>query len=239
MISTRVDTREAESYLRALAGDQFPFALSKALNDAAFQARGVHQDEIKRVFDRPTPFTVRGVLYTKSTKRKLVSKTFLRDEGVIYPAGPAAYLHPNITGGERPQKRFERRLSTQNILPKGWVTVPGTAERLNQYGNLTRGRITQILGDVNAFSEEGFNKATPGARGMFVVRAGSRGRLAPGVWLRQRKKVRPVMLFVPHARYRPQYDFEGVSDQFNKQRFPAIFANAVDYALKTAKDKAK
>ena len=90
-------------------------------------------DEMPRVFDRPTPFTLRAVGYRPATKANLTAEVFIRQ-------AQAQYLDLQIKGGiERPKRRAL-------LKPVG---LP-----LNVYGNMTRGAIKRLLAKKNTFSGE-------------------------------------------------------------------------------------
>ena len=52
---------EVRSALDNLAQEQIPFAMMVAINNTAFKVRAALQDEMKSVFDRPTPWLIRQV----------------------------------------------------------------------------------------------------------------------------------------------------------------------------------
>lgn len=71
-----VDARgieEVQRRLESLAREQIPYATMLAINETAFAVRGAVQDEMKRVFDRPKPWTINQVRVRKATKTKLVA----------------------------------------------------------------------------------------------------------------------------------------------------------------------
>lgn len=248
-ISLTVDPKPVEQMLTDVERRQFPFAMALTLTTLAAKIRWAEQEDMRRVFDRPTRWTVNSVRYDRATKQKLQAKVYILDEAAKGTA-PATYLGTQIAGGQRGQKRYERRLSRAGVLPRGWVTVPGSGERLNQYGNLSQGRIVQILSAARAFTESGFNVYKgPGARSSKVVDRmfvspgpgmwfGRMNRLPAGVWIRSGRggrKVRPVLLFVRQASYRPRFDFQGVAQQLMDREFRETFMESMARALATAR----
>lgn len=110
---------------------QVPFATAKALTETAKEVQRAITDELPRVFDRPTPFTQRGVGMTWATKANLTSKVFLKDV-------QRDYLALQVTGGTR--------------TPKRKALVVPAAIGLNPYGNLPRGKIKSLLARKDVFS---------------------------------------------------------------------------------------
>ena len=85
--------------------DQLPFASSVAINNTAFDIRTALNKGTLGAFDRPTKFTQKAFLVTKSKKNNLVAHTFAQDQ-----AGKdrARYLRYGVKGGQRIPKGFER-----------------------------------------------------------------------------------------------------------------------------------
>lgn len=109
------------------------------------------------------------------------------DEGVegggAIPA--AKILRAQIEGGPRRMKRFERALERIGAKPAGWLAVPARDQRLDRYGNLSGGRVTAILSDLQAFREGGYRANRPsGKAGRFFVIAtfDAQRRLRPGIY---------------------------------------------------------
>jgi hypothetical protein len=175
---------ELRGYLHAQAKNQMPFALATGLNDVAFEIRSVEIELIKTTFDRPKPQTARNVFVKKATKatpRALV----LFDQ--IYNKGIDEYMEANIDGGPRKMKPSERRL--------GRFYVPSAGAKMDAYGNMQGGQITQILSHLGRFGEvAGYNMNQTLASKL--RRSGSKkgteyfmvttktGGLAPGIYQR-------------------------------------------------------
>ncbi len=210
---------------------QVPKAAQRTVNYLANRVREAEVLEMKRAFDRPTRWTLNStrVRYASQRIGRTYAVVWLKDEAV--KGTPATkYLTPQIFGGGRGAKRFEKALWNAGVLPRGWVTVPGEGARLDAYGNLHRGQIVQILAWFRAFGEQGFRANTTAAgrrrlqrgtrkrRGFayFAIRPGQRAPLHPGIWQRVYTgfgtAVRPVLIFVRNPRYRRRYHFFEVAD---------------------------
>lgn len=111
---------------------QLPFATALALTDTArFDVVPAIERQVDIVFDRPTPFTRKGVGYRPAYKNRPVARVFIKDI-------QARYLELEEYGGVRTPRR--RAL----VLPAG--------QRVNQYGNLPRGSVQRLLARKDTFS---------------------------------------------------------------------------------------
>lgn len=154
---------EVQRALQDLAANQIPYATMLALNGTAFATRTAIQQEIKRVFDRPTPWLVNQVTVRKATKTDLaaivgtlegIKNQFGQNVG-FSRASSGVYeriLAPHIEGGQRMQKRSEQRLQRAGILPPGWIIVPGPGMPLDAYGNAKADELIMILSWLNALN---------------------------------------------------------------------------------------
>jgi hypothetical protein len=242
-----VDQRALDRSFSNLEKTQIPFATMTALNDIAF---GLHTDlveEMKRVFDRPNPFTLNAFYVKRATKRDLSAWVGIRDfAGKGTPAWK--YLTPQTDGGERAMKRMEKRLSA---ISGGQFVLPGRGARLDQYGNISRGQIGQVLSRLNAMADPAQNmtdKTTQrlrrkgliarGQRSDYFVAHSKRGNKRPiGVYqLLGPGKVEPVLLFSQKPpTYRARFHFDDlVLSSINKHSVGA-FERAMARALATAK----
>jgi len=110
---------------------QIPFAMAKALTDTARDVQQEVTRQLPEIFDRPTPFTMRAIGFSRATKQSLTSTVFVKDI-------QAAYLKLEVLGGTRtPAKRAL-------VLPTDLPT--------NQYGNIPRGQIKRLLARRDVFS---------------------------------------------------------------------------------------
>jgi len=111
-VSFEEQIRQLTKQLTDIQTKQIPFAVSVALNETAKLGQKAVQREMVKRFDRPTPFTIRGVAITRSSKRNLTASVFIKDI-------QAAYLLPQVEGG---------------TYSKGYAQP--AAIRLNKFGNI-------------------------------------------------------------------------------------------------------
>jgi hypothetical protein len=229
---------------------QVQFATRVALTRTAKKAEPALQREMRDVFRNPTPYTLSSVYVQPATKSRLEATVKLKDDAT--KATPAAkFLAPQIDGGQRGQKRFERALQAAGVMPTGYRAVPGSGARLDAFGNISRGQIVQILAWFRAFPEMGYkaNMTDAGrarlARGTrkrqglayFVGHPGD--RLPLGVYHRTGfgfgSAIKPVLLFVRSAMYQQRFDFAYVVKRTVDTEFAGEFSRALVEAQRTAR----
>ncbi len=220
---------------------QTVFATALALTRTGQKAMVAEQKEMRDIFSNPTPYTLSGLYLRPATKQNLSVEVKLKD--MASKAIPAAvFLAAQLKGGERKAKRFEKALQSVGALPPGYRIVPGSAAKLDAYGNMSQGQIVQILAFFRAFPEVGYkmnmtaaskarlargNKRTQGFA-YFVGRPGD--RLPLGIYQRVRfaggTAIKPVMIFTRSAVYQAIFDFEYVAERTVEHEFGAEFARA-------------
>lgn len=220
-----VDVRglDAAKAFIAGAGKQVAYAASRALNATAQRVVDAMPAEIEKAIDRPVPFTRRGVaiLGPRARKDRLEVKVGFR-------RAQAKYMQLQIEGG------------TRNPGAAG-LKLPG-AVKLNEFGNIPRGVIAQLV--AVARKERGLKKAT--AR---RVRVSSKvelfygdptdngGRAFPrGIYKVANGKLIPLIVFpVVAARYRARFDYPGKALAIVRREWDRQFAAALADAMRTAR----
>lgn len=242
----RLDLRKFERSMSDVARKQLPYAAMLALNETAKGGRLAVQKEMDRVFDRPTPYAKRGVMFDKATKQNMraaVVVTGNRTKGAL-PA--TAFLGPQIHGGQRTHKAFERQLIDRGLMERGEVAVPANRTPLNRYGNMTQGFLNRVMADlqidyrgagatrVRSDASLKRNKNYRNAR-FFVPKRG--GHLFPGVWQRSPadNSIFPVMLFIRSEGYRVRLQLEAVVERHVAATIDDNFAVAFAHAMRTAR----
>jgi hypothetical protein len=228
---------------------QIPFATALTLTRLAQISKQELQTEMRRVFERPTRFAINSIFIRPATKQRLVSEVWLKGE---YPGDPAqSFMRPQIFGGTRPQKKFERMLERARVLPPGWVTVPGKGAKIDSFGNQSPAEIVQILSALSAFPQGGVGfsaNRTDRSRGRrkgklrdiffsgpnLQQRAANGGRLPWGVWERKGRRVQALLFFVRKAQYRKRLAFFEVCQRVATRESERQFDIAMRRALATA-----
>jgi hypothetical protein len=240
---------------------QMRFASMRAVNNTAFAARKSVRDLIASSFDRPMPKTVALPNVTKRATRDDPAAVIALDYRRF--TGSQGYLTPQIEGGKRVPKAFERRLQAIGILPKGMYAVfAKRSGSLNQYGNLSGPKIRQILSYFQAFTEAGFtgnmkaksidNLRKGKRKGMkfgmsYFVSTGKRFgalgmRLPLGIWERHypngtagKSFIRPVLLFVQDVQYSKRLDYAGTIERTVGSMLERELTKELARALRTAR----
>jgi hypothetical protein len=200
-------------------------AVAIALTATAQDVREAEYEEMKRVFDRPTRFTLSSLFLKRATAADLRAVVWLREQ---WPNPRVHYLSPQIHGGQRPLKRFEHLLQAKGLLPAGMAAVPGRGARFDANGNMSRGQLIQVLSSLQAMGEHGYaanrtnsarsRRSAKRAGQYFVGRPGG-GRLPLGVWHKRGEQLLPVLIFVPVPKYSKRFDFYGVANKVVARNF--------------------
>ena len=246
----RTNVREFKRGLNKVQRDQLPYATFLAVNDVVTGGVRHNQRAMRRVLDRPKPFTIRGIYPRKARYRRGQRQTGLASAVTTASLmwrefagkGTAAgqYLRPVVFGTPRLAKRHEMALRRRGHIGNTSFLVPAPGQRLNQYGNLTRANYVKMLSALGASSDATQNRTARsrqrnGAlRNYFVPKRG--GKLSPGVWERKRNgAIKPVLIEVRQPTYRQRYDFFGTSANFVRRQFPISLRLALQRAVRTAR----
>lgn len=245
MIIIKSNIGDMAKELGRLADDgKMKRALSTALTRTAKAAQVGIQQAMPRVFDRPTPFTIKSPMIEPATAQTLMARVFIRDEAAK-GTPPVKYLSPQAYGGDRRQKRFERQLQSAGLLPPGMFAIPGDAAKFDSYGNWDRGQIVQVVSYLRAFGEQGYranmsdkrrqaHSKKNGGVEYFVGRQAG-GRRTLGIWARYRfaggSAIKPIAIFVRAPKYKTRFDFGKLAGDVAAVELPLQVRRAVDEAL--------
>jgi hypothetical protein len=215
---------------------QVRYASAVALTAAAVKVRQAEVKEMLDSFDRPTKRSLDAVYIRPATVASQQAEVGIKDNIGSGGRAPITWLRWQVYGGLRSVKAFERLLMGQGAMAAGDRAVPGRFAKLDAYGNISSGQVTQILSHLRIDSSTGSTRALPRysfddrgrdrrkkqrtiaraydrAGGQFIALPQGRGKLAPGVYQTRstafgRTAPRPVLIFVPRARYEAgRFDF--------------------------------
>lgn len=244
--------QEAQRALAQIAAKQVPFATALALTRTAYHAKAAVEAEVRRVFDRPTPFVQKGLFVIRAERKDPNPQAELKykdvyDRGPAFGINPVAdTLSPQVYGGERRLKAFEYRMRKTGLLAPGYYVTPGPGAKLDGYGNWSRGHIVQVLSYLQQFTESGFaanataekidklRRGTKKRAGFTWFSVGVDGRiwrrtptqyvkLHPGIWEAQRSAFGTALRPVAFYVRAPQYK--------TRLDFHAVGTKAVDQYL--------
>lgn len=237
------------SELASLGGGKTRQAIAKALNDVGFQAKRAMEQELRSVFDKPSPFITKSVKVFAATPGDLsvaIAPTLdsrnRPSTGGKVGVDPQDVLQAQEFGGRRRDKRSEVALRRAYILPAGFQTaIPATPYpgSVDAYGNIRGPFIVQLLSYLQAFGEQGFkaNMTDKRRRSLHKGSAKQAGRryfvslgryrdaarhLAPGIWAASGPggvDVRPVLMFVKSPNYKPRLSMKAIVERSNLQEY--------------------
>jgi hypothetical protein len=181
------------------------FGVARALTQTAKAASETVASKLPTIFDRPTPFTQKGIGFTSAKRDSLTATVFVKDV-------QAGYLMMQETGGVR----APRPGSPINLAVK---------QRLNAYGNIARGAIARLKAKDDVFAASGNNARTrhlkPGIyeRSMQGKRrkggSGSKGEVynksgkaVGGKAAKGGATLKMLIAFKRKATYQPRFQFE-------------------------------
>lgn len=209
MITFDFNTAGVTRSLRAIATDQMPFAIARAITMTAQQVAEDQRNVMQRHLDRPTPFTQRGVAVlqtaTKRTPAAVVGFRPIQEK----------YLRWQIEGGTRSPETSGRAL----LVPR--------AARLNRYGNLPRGYAARTLQGANAFvASRGDAKTRHLQPGIYRRFKKPKGKTA--------RPPKLLAAFETDATYEPIYPFAETAKAKAQRDMPDAFNRSMAEAIATA-----
>jgi hypothetical protein len=236
MFSIELDQRELQRWMAA-AGRQLPYATMVALNRTAKRIKVEARKEMTQVFDKPKPYTLNSLMTHSATKTNQEAIVWVKDErsGGVPPAN---FIGPNVFGGTRHAKAHEVALRRAGILRGGMFAVPAKDVPLDQYGNMSAGKIKQMMSALSLGREAGYQSTiTVASRRRNRSRAlyFTIGRPAIGVFTRQYGEVKPFIVFVRAPHYTKRFDLFGVGKRVVDAHLVNEMRNSVEEALRTAR----
>jgi hypothetical protein len=215
---------------------QLPFATANALTATAHSIREAQRDEMRRVFDRPTPFTLNSLMVVPARKDSLVAEVKTKEVSTRN-----RFLERNVGGGFRRMTWTEHRIQevTDHLL---FGLVPADNARRDRYGNWSSGERNRVLSALQAQGDPYANETARSRRRArrtlryFIPKPNDRGGLPPGIYRTQNGQLGIVAMFLRNAAsYEPRFDFDGVAERTWAETYERHFDAALDRALATAR----
>ncbi len=163
MISIKVDSAQLQAMLKQMP-KQTRRALEQTLDYTAARMADAVRTQILRVFDRPTQYTINGVMVTKTRNHNMRASVWLRHP----PRMSASYLTPQVDGGGRKLKGFERALGQDKFMP-------GESASMDNHGNVKTSQIKAVLKAARSGSSKLY---------VYLPKGSKKGQLPPGVYQR-------------------------------------------------------
>ena len=158
-VSIQVKGLDSVTALFGRYAGQISFATANALTTTAHAVRKDGGTKLERALDRPRPYTTRQALQVIAATKDTLTATVGLGVKIDSPSKGTPYekaLGHLFTGGKREWKKVEAAFRRIGILPAGWIIVPGAGCTLDQYGNIPRSLLVQLISYFNAFTEQGY-----------------------------------------------------------------------------------
>ena len=195
---------------------QIPYAVMLTLNDLAFDAQKSLSAEIKGGLNARVN-TSKAFLVDKSKKTNLIA--IVRMKGDWHK--PALQHH--YFGGEAEQIKFEQAMISRGYMTDAFSAIP--LKRMGRARYRTVSNATRT--GIRSYSK------------MFVVPTNNKNKrtkhLHPGIWTRQKRKSKPVILFTKEARYQKRFDMRKTVEKVVKRRAAKYFWKNLDKAMGSAR----
>lgn len=214
---------EAAASLRDIPAWVIPYATAAALTRTAKIGQSEMISAMRSAFDRPTAYTLNSTFITVATKDSLTARIGIKNQlgrGVV----PENFLFPEVFGGGRREKRFERALRFAGFLRDGERAMPGAGVPLDGYGNVSASTIRNILRQVGSSKKS-------------TIFAGALGRKQTrGIWKRDGRSIKPLFVFTTSMpQYSQRLDFAATAETATRQNFSTEFYRAVNTMLAKAR----
>lgn len=257
MIELNMNTADFEEFLRnlnELEVRQLPFALSKALTQSAIDSRNHTRDQMRKIFDRPRPYTINSMLISAARKDRLEAKVYY-DETKDHGTPASEYLKPNTFGGARLPKKSETQLRKAGVIGDNEFIIPSAAVPRDQYGNARTSEIIRILSAFRATFDTKQRSAIYGKtndkssrrKGIEYIlgysmsgtrRLNAETKKGKTIFKRTPSGLIPMYFITNHAPvYKPIFSFEDIVKSKFNECIGSNFNAAFEYAMRTAKLK--
>jgi hypothetical protein len=253
------NVREMQKQVAFLQRRHIPFATAKALTEIAITASKKVRRDMTQVLDRPTSYTLNSLRAEKATSDKLVSRVWVRSKRDAGNGNaPESFVLPNVAGGSRKMKRFEKAFIARRIMDVGSYAVAGSGLQLDAHGNIPSSVIRQILSyfgaaqtasgyiaNMSLKTKERMAKGTRKKYGVtyFIAGAGLKGggggKLFPGIYKRIATgfgyAIKPIIMFVKRQpTYRQRLDMHGIVRNTLDAELAYEFERAMQQAVATS-----
>lgn len=231
---------------------QIPFVIASSLTKTAVRVKPEIQAEMRRVFDRPTRYTLNSIFVKPASKQdeNPTARVWLKDDSANDNRGgnAATYLWPSISGSStRELTKFEIRLRDYGLLPDGMFVRPGSAAKIDSNGNVNTGQMSAILAYLKTIPEairsaKHRKRSTPYENARYFVASSKvyarngldiRQHLPLGIWERfPGRRIGIVYWYISRLQYRRIFEFDRVVREAALRILPEEFEAAIDRALR-------
>lgn len=133
MIEVRINDKQLQQLLGSL-DKKAARAAEQALDKTAIAIAAEIKSAMPKAFDRPAPYTLNSLKVSKTKNHNMLASVWFKEPERMGDH----YLLPQVEGGERKEKGFERALHHTKFIPSDHLP-------LDRYGNVPPALIRQIL----------------------------------------------------------------------------------------------
>jgi len=250
-IAITVDTSGLTRLLSSLRASEIPTAARNILNDVAREVVQREREEIKRVFNRPTPLIQNSPrVKTLAKPESLMSEVWLKD---VFRSGTQSWsgdpvfraLTPHIPGfpNTRMQKGMEGWLKNAGLMKAGEWLMPARGYPLDRYGNVTGAQAQKMLADVRAYrGVAGMPGATLARNRKYVwgTKQAGGGHTVKGIWTTKGRRGgrhyqldKLMMVVVSGApTYAKRFRFHDVGRLYAERIIPRLARLAIEHSIR-------
>jgi len=133
MITVKIDDKQVRRLIASLDKHAIR-AAERALDKTAFGIAIQIRQTMDRVFDRPVAYTIRSLIVTKTKNHNMKASVWFKDPERM----SQHYLVPQVEGGQRKTKGFERAMDNLKFIPSDHL-------ELDKFGNVKPQLIRTVL----------------------------------------------------------------------------------------------
>lgn len=251
--------------LETLEPKRWPTKLTRAINETAFYVVNKLKKEMPGFIDRPTPFTLNALRVTQKasvTNNDLVDATVGFKEFGSKANWASHYLVPQVDGGDRALKRFEKALVLTGVMNAGYFVLPAAAAPRDQYGNVPGKFIVRVLSQLRADLSGTQNTPQPttvagkgnraaaaryrqkkrltkptyyAVQNGIIYPGGGHTTLAPGIYERhpREKSLKQVFFFARDVHFRKRFPFYEIAAKAAQDKMPQKIQDEIDNSSKS------
>lgn len=229
-ITVKIDDTALKTAIDNMQKKDIPFAIARALTWTAKDAQTDVKNEMQKVFDKPTRYTLNSTYVIPAKKDNLQAIVGMKDQAS--GSVPAfRYLKAEMDGGPRKDKSSEKKVKRGGMVNAFEQSIPGEAMGIDQYGNMRSSQRKMVYAAIG----NGGKSTGKRAFSFFIGRPGG-GKLPLGIWQRTKDGVRPWVIFVSSARYRKKLDYEGIVARSVQRTFDDNFEKSFMKIMSDNKD---
>lgn len=241
-ITVKADFKPVRALMEGFSERRIKTTIAIALTKTAQIAQKEVIKEIGK-FDRPTPYALRSTRLVPALPEKMAAYVWLKDRRGAPQADEANYLVPQVFGGGRGRKAYERALLKAGVIRSNEFTVPADGYALDGYGNVRAGVIRQILSQLKAGNTvAGYtsSRTDSAASRRSVKRAGSyfvpgpKSTLPRGIYWRKpgvKQQQMVLKIVTGKPRYQERLPIFAIAERAMDQHFQPEFDKAFDASL--------